>query len=574
MFKKILWLVFLFPLFLGGVNAETFYSDYRQVDEILEESDMVKKESEKLYRYYELKDTIEKRLYDGVEENNCENKIGSWQENKLNHVSVVDEEVKNTYKYIIANGARYIHLTNLNGSYGALRITELELFYKGNEIDYKYECNGCLEGFDKYIKNGIWNENESYIKNGGSLIIDLGNVYPVHLIDIVFYLFDLGNSTKTYTIGFSNNKKDIYSITNRELEFSDIHWSNAKQILENVYTLEKKDYRTTKETEEVIKNDYVMESIITKTKYRYTQKWCDYNKTVKEYYDDYFSEKPSETAIKDDEFISKDTYYYRDKLELKDNLIITSKEQQLNDFVLYSSTDYNLTSNADLNKNGKYTLFIETPYNKFNKDIIVDIKDNTIKEKQDEIDDLVKQIENITNDYEEKLDEINKKLNECSECKKLLEEKEKLLKNYEKELNDCKKNLDSKNNLIEKIKTNYELKLKELKDNNKAYLDKISELSKTVDKLNLELKNLVKKSNDSMNNCNNEITKLKYEKGKLEEIANSKDMTETKNEEKSFNPDYLLTITKEDVSKAWPWFLLIILISLLLIFKTSKNKSN
>ena len=113
-----------------------------------------------------------------------------------------------------------------------------------------------------------------------------------------------------------------------------------------------------------------------------------------------------------------------------------------------------------------------------------------------------------------------------------------------------------------------------MKDNNKAYLDKISELSKIVDKLNLELKNLIKKSNDSMNNCNNEITKLKYEKGKLEEIANSKDMTETKNEEKSFNPDYLLTITKEDVSKAWPWFLLIILISLLLIFKTSKNKSN
>lgn len=574
MFKKILWLVFLFPLFLCGVNAETFYSDYRQVDDVLEESDMVKKESKKLYRYYELKNVTEKKLYDGTIENNCENKTGSWQENRINHVSVINEEVKNTYEYIIANGARYIHLTNLNGSYGALRITELEMFYKGNEINYKYECSGCLEGFDKYIHNGIWNENESYIKNGGSLIIDLGDVYPVHLIDIVFYLFDLGNSPKTYTIGFSNNKKDVYSITNRELNFSDIHWSNSKEILENVYTLEKEDYRTTKETEEVIKNDFVMGSFILKTKYRYTQKWCDYNKTIKEYYDDYFSEKPSKSAIKDEEFITKNIYYYRDKLELKDNLVITSKEQKLDDFVLYSSTDYNLTSDIDLNKNGKYTLFLETPYNKFSKEVIVEIKDNIIKEKQDEIDDLNKQIENIKNDYEKKLEEINNKLNKCSECRELLEEKEKILKNYENELNDNKKSLDSKNELIEKIKINYESKIKELKDNNKAYLDKINELSKTVDKLNLELKNLVKKSNDSMNTCNNEITKLKYEKSKLEESFNSKEKIEVEKEDKNFNPDYLLTITKEDVSKAWPWFLLIILISLLLIFKTSKNKSN
>ncbi len=574
MLKKILWLVFLFPLFLGSVNAETFYSDYKKVDEVLEESDMVKKESEKLYRYYELKNSTEKKLYDGTLGNNCENKTGSWQSNKINDVSVVNEEVKNTYSYNIAKPVRYIHLTNLNGSYGALRMTELEIFYKGEKIDYTYECQGCLEGFDDYINNNIWDENESYIKNGGFLIVDLGREYPVHLIDVVFYLFDLGTDTKTYTIGFSKDKNNLYSVKNRELEFSDVHWSNSKEILENVYTIKLNDYRTQKETEEDITNDYVMGKFLISTKYRYTQKWCEYDIEKKEYYDGYFKEKPSDTAIKSDEFITKDTFYYRDKIEIKDDLIINNKNQKLEDFILYSSSDYKLESNVNLNKNGKYNLSIITPYNTFNKEITVDIKDNTILEKQEEINNLNKKLDEITNDYEKKLQEINVKLNECNECKDLLNEKEKLLKKYEKELNESKKSIQEKSNLIEKMKTDYETKLKDVKDNNKAYLDKINELSSTVDSLNLKLKNLVKTSGDSIDTCNNEITKLKYENNKLEEEKEELINVKVEPKEETFKPDYLLTITKEDVSKAWPWLLLIILISLLIIFKTSKNKSN
>lgn len=574
MIKKILWLVFLFPLFLSSVNAEVFYSDYQKVDEVLVESDMVKKESEKLYRYYEVKKGSEKRLYDGSLGNNCEDKIGSWQSEKISDISIVLEEVKNTYMYNIAKPVRYIHLTNLNGSYGALRMTELKIFYKGEEIDYTYECQGCLDGFDDYIHNNIWNENESYIKNGGSLIVDLGREYPVHLIDVLFYLFDLGTDTKTYTIGFSNDKNNVYSIKNRELEFSDVHWSNSKEVLENVYTIKSNDYRTQKETEENITNDYVMGKELTSTKYRYTQKWCEYDIETKEYYDGYFKEKPSDSAIKSDEFITNDIFYYRDKLEIKDDLIINDKNQKLEDFILYSSGEYKLESNVDLNKNGKYNLSIITSYGTFNKDITVDIKDNTILEKQEEIDNLNNKVKELTNDYEKKLQEINEKLNDCNECKDLLNEKETLLKNYEKELEDKKKVIEEKNALIEKIKSDYETKLKDVNNNNKAYLEKINELSTTVDNLNLELKNLVKTSSESINTCNDKITKLQYENNELEEKNEELSNVKQVEEVDTFKPDYLLTITKEDVSKAWPWFLLVILISLLLIFKTSKNKSN
>ena len=214
--KKILWLIFLSFLIVTNVDAKVYYSDYSDFSQFQEEevfpSDTVDVIKEKMYLWYKNVNKLgDYKLYNNVDSfsNDCYmTEFTDWSNQKIDNAGYNYEE-RNAYYYTMAKGIRYIHLYNLQGSYGSFRIPELDIQYKDKSIKYTYTCNGCLEGFDDYINNGIYEENESYIDNGGSLIIDLGKEYPFHLIDVIFYIFDLGNSDKTYTIGYSTDKENL-----------------------------------------------------------------------------------------------------------------------------------------------------------------------------------------------------------------------------------------------------------------------------------------------------------------------------------------------------------------------------
>ena len=101
---------------------------------------------------------------------------------------------------------RYIHLSNLQGSYGSLRISEIEVYVDNNKISYSYYCEGCNSDFKDHINNGKTIENMSYINNNGYLRIDLNNYYSIDRINLKLYLFDVGTTTKKYDIKITREK--------------------------------------------------------------------------------------------------------------------------------------------------------------------------------------------------------------------------------------------------------------------------------------------------------------------------------------------------------------------------------
>lgn len=536
MFKRILWLIFLFPIFLPNVHAEVYYSKYEPTLEILEESDMVKKEDYNLYRYYEV-DGTEYKLYDGTVGNNCKDIPGNWQNERKEITTGITEEERDMYRHKVSMWARYIYLTDLQGSYGALRITELNVKARGNDINYTYECDGCLEGFDEYINNGIWDENQSYIKNGGSLIIDLGKIYPVNQIEITLYLFDLGSDTKTFTISFTEQKKFNFAEKTFDLNFSDIHWSNAKKITYDYNDFEENDWYYYNITHQKTIDDSVLETEKYGKQYRYVEKWCYYD--VKKYIDGYYETKPTLNAIQDSEYITESRYYKRDKIEIVDDIVIDSYNKDLNDFIIYSSTDYEFVHEIDENKNGEYDLTIKTPYTTINKKVIVANDKNIIKEQeliilnlQEEINNHIKTIEELNNkitNYQKEINKLMISLEDCNSClddcknelnTKINEYKEEI-KNLNNQINSLNESLQSKNELLLDYQKQSLENKEEIKNLNEQIVTLINELNLSKEELNSCLNNLNILEKEYQKNIDKKDKEIAILKENEQDIINS-----------------------------------------------------
>ena len=166
--KKFLWLIFLCLTLINKIDAKVYYSDYSayspfQENEILP-SDTIDVIKEERYLWYKDKEILgEYKLYNNVDNfsDDCYlTEFTNWDNKKIDNVGYIYEE-RNVYNYTMAKGVRYIHLYDLQGSYGSFRIPELDIKYKGKSLKYTYTCEGCLEGFDDYIHNGIYEENNN-----------------------------------------------------------------------------------------------------------------------------------------------------------------------------------------------------------------------------------------------------------------------------------------------------------------------------------------------------------------------------------------------------------------------------
>ncbi len=507
--KKILWLIFLSFSLTNFAYAKVYYSDYSNFSEFQEKevisSELVDVIVEERYLWYKNEQVLgDYKLYnmDDSFTNNCElREYSNWSDKKEENVGYVYES-RDKYEYTKSKSVRYIHLYNLQGSYGAFRIPELSIFVNNKEIKYSYTCDGCMEGFDEYINNGIYIENESYIENGGSLIIDLGKFYPLNQIEVVFYIYDLGPTDKLYTIGYSTDKKDIFIAQSYLLKYSDYHWTNAKKEVKTIYDFNilLTDW-TTKEISYEKQNDLsIVDTKVTK-QYRYQEKWCQSYETIKEYYQEYSNKAVSDYIYKD---IDSQKKYYsyrtRDKLELEINEI-NDYNFDLNNFIIYKSDFVDITHNIDWNKNGEYQVNFQLNDMKITENVIVNIAENTILELEEEITDLKQKIQNLKLDivkqkelYEEALQLIEEKLNNCqldNNCLiENLKQKEQIIKNQEKmifdlstEINNIQSVLEDKENLIVNLSQNN----KKLENDKVKLLEEITKLKKEATQINEEI---------------------------------------------------------------------------------------
>ena len=531
--KKILWLIFLLVLGVKVEAKEVYYSDYSNFSEFQQEevinSDIVEVEKEERYLWYkEIQEEQDYQLYN-LEDNFSDDcyftEYSNWQNEKIDNPGYVYDE-RNVYQYKKAKSVRYIHLYNLQGSYGAFRMTELTIKVNNKEIDYKYTCEGCLSGFDDYINNGIYDENKSYINNGGSLIIDLGKQYPLNQIEVIFYIFDLGPSDKLYTIGYSTDKKDIFIAQSYILNFADEYWDNALKVVKKITDLNisLQEWTTSETSYEIDDDASIVDTKVTK-QYRYQEKWCKVYQKKKEYYQEYSNKAIDDYIYRDEE--SKKTFYRyrtRDKLEI-DVYDITDENFDLNNFIVTSTDEVEITNNIDWNKNGIYDVTFTLNDLIVTKSVNLNIDSNTIDELEKEILILEQQISNLEEDlkkqkkyYEEQLEILEEKLNNCqsdNNClKEILEEKELIIKNQEEQL-------ISLNDKINQLQAEINSKIDEiiyLNQNNELLKDKITKLNAEIIKLKNNTSNLNQEVINEYNKTNDLIIINQFYKEKIDEL--------------------------------------------------------
>ena len=508
--KKILWLIFLSFLIVTNVDAKVYYSDYSDFSQFQEEevfpSDTVDVIKEKMYLWYKNVNKLgDYKLYNNVDSfsNDCYmTEFTDWSNQKIDNAGYNYEE-RNAYYYTMAKGIRYIHLYNLQGSYGSFRIPELDIQYKDKSIKYTYTCNGCLEGFDDYINNGIYEENESYIANGGSLIIDLGKEYPFHLIDVIFYIFDLGNSDKTYTIGYSTDKENLLYYKQYVLQFSDEYWSNAVKRFHNSDEIDDSIWKYNETYVGLRNNDFVINKESIK-QYRYQEKWCKVYETFKEYSE--YSKEPIEDYIYrvDDSLKYFYSYRVRDKLEL-DIKEITSKDFNLNDFIVTSTDEVLINDDINWDKNGIYNVSFKLNNINVKEEVVLNVESNTISELTEKIKYLEEQLNKLKIEKEKSLqlqENLNKEiislkeqLYNCS-LEKEIQNQNNLNDFYTSKTNELEEDIKNLNESIGSI-------IKEKENLNNSNVLKINDLEKNITKLNNDNKKLMEENNLCLSKLSN-----------------------------------------------------------------------
>lgn len=476
--KKIIWLLFLLPIFMTKVSAnEIYYSEYSEFSDYQTESvvktDTINVETQLNYHVYKENKIIGE--YKSFNENelftdDCYYEYSEWYLGKKNLTNEI--EVKKEYVNQISKPVRYIHFNNIKDSSSFFRITEIKITANGKIVDYDYICEGCSNDFGENIKNGILQETETYINNDGNLILDLKEEYPAKHINIEFYIFNIDDTDKRYTIEYSTNTINTYASYHNMINFS--NYGDASKHTYNVTNLnDESEWTYIKIDENILKSSYLI-GFSERNYYRYKYPYCRTYSIEKEYggYAPTTSENYPYKDINDT--VLKYRYQTREKIEILPEIIINSYDFDLSKIVIYSNTDFQIRENINYFENGIYDIFITTPNMNIPKKVKVDIFENTKKE------------------YEEQIVLLNNKIE----------------KNYE-EYQQKLENEKSKNETLES-KINY------LKKLNEAYDNKINELMSGIDKANLNIKDVVLHEQEIIAYYENEILNYKQQISLLE----------------------------------------------------------
>jgi hypothetical protein len=427
--KKIVFFFLFFFLCASHVIAdnEIYYSKYfpstAWSESEIFESDTKLVETERRHMWYQEENILGDYYIEGANDNEyplidyndyIETDYSDWNltrpEDKPNRI-INDRYF---FEYQDMKEIRYIHISDIQGSYGALRISEIEIFAGNNKVNYNFYCQGCNSNFSNYINNGITIENMSNINNGGYLRIDLNNYYPLDSVKIKLYLFDVGTETKKYTIKMTRDmysSSPVYTSLNISKNFS---YNYLNEIVPFTYSAFDMNVISPEWYDKKITFNHVDSNItrfvLEKQEFQYKDFLYRYYKTEKIYCENYYKEQPVECNIKDENQF-KDYYRYqqRDKVVIQSDLIIKDKNINLEDFIIDCTTDFEIHSDIDINNNGIYEIKFILPFDTIIKQVTVDIPENNIIDYTKEISSLVEEIK-IKDNKIMKLKEENKDL--------------------------------------------------------------------------------------------------------------------------------------------------------------------
>ncbi|NLM63567.1 MAG: hypothetical protein GX190_04565 [Mollicutes bacterium] len=557
--RRVLLIFFLIFMFNINVNATTttYYSDYSSygpyIDEKVESDELTDVKKTVMYRYYkEERENGEyyvkgqnNSLYPYIDEEDfITTNWSEWTDSAPNEEEGRKIKTREVYYYQEMKKVRYIHFTDIRGSNSRLNINEIIVSNNNEPISYTIYCEGCNNDFYEKITNGIITFEDSYILEDGYLRIDLNDYYHLSDLSIKFYITDFGYDEKRYTLSTSRDSSinsNIYTFVVTRLFFKN---NNFNEYMERNYKLGKLIFRQP-EWDEWKKSLLPIDSSSTrrvqkKLEYSYQDTMYRYYRLNKVYAANYYENAP-ECFPKKDEKDYKEYYQVRtrDKVVIKDEIIINNKHQKLEDFIIEDTTGKGvIDSNINYEQNGYYYASFIFPFTTIDKLVYVDIPENNRSDEKEE--------------KQEEKDEKQEKKEEKQENKKdALEEKtkEKIEEKVEVKEEEREKKEDVNkisNNNIEKSKK--EDNVKEEKQEKRITMD---EISNDVEQETVIETKQPQKINNTINNENESI------------IINDKEIKKIENvEKKKIKKDYVISV----------FILTIIGLFCLYKYKKSRNK--
>lgn len=371
--KLFLTLLIGFLLLPNMVYAKTYYSEYGpwiETNEKVDDSELQIGKTEWKYKFYQenKKYTDDYYLigenpneYPYKSNNSIKTGYSSWSTEEPDKKDERQIETKEIYPYQNLKKISSLTLYDVDGSGDKLNLTEIEVIYKNEKIPITIDCSVCDNNFTKNITNEIYGERPSYLEKNKSLNILFNQEYSPKDLIVNIYISDLeGTKPTMFKIKSGNNNQDEY------LNVERAYWSYSslagfykdeiklQDYIKKPFWDEQINISETKLEDEFINN---LDSI---NYYRYQDTKYLYYKIVFDYLDGYHLKMPNYLM---DENQSLPIYYKknRNKIVLKDDIIINKNYLDIDDIILYSTVPISkltIKNNIDFNTNGIYEINI------------------------------------------------------------------------------------------------------------------------------------------------------------------------------------------------------------------------
>lgn len=405
-------LLLLLLIFVPKIQAKIYYLDAQTLDENEYQIKETKKyrfyKEEKIYNYF-IEDENDQ---DFLNKDNKKYFYTTYSEySKEKPESLKNREIKERTVYIYQQlkRAQYVRLEVFSDDEV---LTEYRIRKGRENLKSSAFCKNCSEFYYMNL------EDEDYITGVKINILDIDLKYNSDINDIEIDIAFNTNDLK-YKITFyedDNLTNPLYS--QEKLSTANLITIDKFDILDTAFIEEFQLY--TKRNDMMLKDSY--------QEYSYRDKYIGYYKIIKNYYPGYV--ESVEGYIKDnDDFIVEKEYLKKARVEIKDNIVITSSVYDLNDYIK-SDIPYEIISNIDITKNGEYEVKFLFPNKTITKKVKVDTYNEYIKSLENKLEIKNKELLDTIENKNEIIDRLESNLKTKDE---IISKKE--IKTYVKKTN-------------------------------------------------------------------------------------------------------------------------------------------
>lgn len=496
--KKIIVGIVIFMMGINVIRAKTYYSDYSEFSDYSSvpvlESDTVNVETETWYKWYreekELGPYQNQYVYNPdyplVDlQDSIEGEWGPWGYEKPEIILERILQRRSVYLYQDMKEVRYLHFFGLSGSNQRFYISELEVYVNGNKVDYTITCDNCSEYFKQSIQNGNTKETDVYVDNGVEFRIDLNNYYPADTITFDLYLFDTGYDQKDYRVKMTRDKDEDPNVYFEGYWIQCFTYQSADEIVPVHHSIDqmvRKDpeWYDQKESLEPIEETKVR-MVEERDQYRY----IDYRQyrcyRIKRIYQDGYGKSGTEEFPFFDADDSMQYYRYRvrDKLVLKEPLVIDQVTMNMQDLILESTKPVDMEGFVDFTRNGEYSITFKMDDLVVTENITVDILENDLRQYEE----LVIELERIIDEQQKVIEQLQLEKQQLEEVILTEQEMADILReqliSLEDELTNLKQEKETVSNMLDVVKADYE----KLQEEDQKKEDVLVELQKQLHSL-------------------------------------------------------------------------------------------